>query len=427
MDPSTFLSALLAIIVIDLVLAGDNAIVIALAARGLPAHLQKRAILWGAVGAIAVRSLMTLIVVWLLKIPGLLLVGGALLVWIAYKLLLPEDDAGGERLSPVATTFWGAMRTIVIADAVMGLDNVLAVAGASHGNYLLVVLGLLISVPIVVWGSAIVLKVVERFPSVVYLGTGVLVLTAAKMMSSEPLLAPAFEAVPLAKWAVYLTIPLVLWAGFVKNHRRFESRIHARLAEFAKLRPLGASSAPGSSVQPVVQLKGETAMLKVLVPVDGSENSLRAVRHAIAEYQRHHELKIHLLNVQPQLSRHVARFVSRHDRDGWHAEQANTALAGARKVLEAAGVPHHVHWSLGDRAVEICRMAVSLGAHHIVMGTARKSSFTRMLEDSATDKVLQLTTVPVEVVAGEAVSKWESWGIPAGVVSVGGLMFLAVD
>ena len=200
MDPSTFLTALLAIIVIDLVLAGDNAIVIALAARGLPAHLQKRAILWGAFGAIAVRSLMTLVVVWLLKIPGLLLVGGALLVWIAYKLLLPEDD-GGEAHGPVATTFWGAMRTIVIADAVMGLDNVLAVAGASHGNYLLVVLGLLISVPIVVWGSAIVLKVVERVPSVVYLGAGVLVLTAAKMMSSEPLLAPAFEAVPLAKVA----------------------------------------------------------------------------------------------------------------------------------------------------------------------------------------------------------------------------------
>lgn len=167
-------------------------------------------------------------------------------------------------------------------------------------------------------------------------------------------------------------------------------------------------------------------MLKVLVPVDGSENSLRAVRHTIAEYQRHHELEIHLLNVQPQLSRHVARFVSRHDRDGWHAEQANAALAGARKVLGEAGIPHHVHWSLGDRAAEICRMAVSLGAHHIVMGTARKNSLTRMLEDSATDKVLQLTTVPVEVVAGESVSKWESWGIPAGVVGAGGLMLMAV-
>jgi YjbE family integral membrane protein len=426
MDPSTFLTALLAIIVIDLVLAGDNAIVIAMAARGLPAHLQKRAILWGAIGAIAVRSLMTLVVVWLLKIPGLLLVGGAMLVWIAYKLLLPEDD-GGEAHGPVATTFWGAMRTIIVADAVMGLDNVLAVAGASHGSYLLVVLGLLISVPIVVWGSAIVLKVVERVPGVVYLGAGVLVLTAAKMMSSEPLLADAFEAVPPAKWAVYLTIPIVLWAGFVKNHRRFESRIHARLAEFARLRPLGASSAPDCSVRPVVPLTGDSAMLRVLVPVDASENSLRAVRHAIAEYQRHHELEIHLLNVQPRLSRHVTRFVSRRHRDNWHAEQANAALAQARKVLDAAGIPHHVHWSLGDRAAEICRMAVTLGAHHIVMGTARKNSLTRMLEDSATDKVLRMTTVPVEVVAGESVSKWESWGVPAGVVGASSLMMMALD
>ena len=138
MDPATFLSALLAIVVIDLVLAGDNAIVIALAARSLPPALQKRAILWGAIGAIGVRSLMTVIVVWLLQIPGLLLAGGLALLWIAYRLLLPDanDDVKHE-VAP--TTFWGAMRTIVIADAVMGLDNVLAVAGAAHGSYVLVV------------------------------------------------------------------------------------------------------------------------------------------------------------------------------------------------------------------------------------------------------------------------------------------------
>ncbi|HNY48725.1 MAG TPA: TerC family protein, partial [Casimicrobium sp.] len=174
MDTTQFLTALLAIIVIDIVLAGDNAIVIALAARSLPEHLRKRAIIWGAVGAIGVRSLMTVLVVWLLKIPGLLFVGGAMLIWIAYRLLLPSDD-GDEAHGPAATTFWGAMRTIVIADAVMGLDNVLAVAGAAHGCYLLVVTGLLVSVPIVIWGSSLVLKVVDRFPGVVYVGAAVLV------------------------------------------------------------------------------------------------------------------------------------------------------------------------------------------------------------------------------------------------------------
>ena len=176
-----FLSSLAAIVVIDLMLAGDNAIVIALAARNVPAHLQKRVIAWGTVGAIAVRSLMTLVVVWLLQIPGLLFIGGALLIWIAYKLLLPDEAAEGEHGAlGKANGFWGAMRTIVIADAVMGLDNVLAVAGAAHGNYVLVVLGLLISVPIVVWGSQWLLKWVERYPVIVYLGAGVLAGTAVK-------------------------------------------------------------------------------------------------------------------------------------------------------------------------------------------------------------------------------------------------------
>src|SRR5690606_30167266 len=110
-----FFSALVAIIIIDLVLAGDNAIVIALAARNLPPSLRTKAVIWGTAGAIAVRTATTLIVVWLLKIPGLLLIGGALLVWIAYKLLA-QGDGGGHSVES-ATTFWGAMKTIVIADA----------------------------------------------------------------------------------------------------------------------------------------------------------------------------------------------------------------------------------------------------------------------------------------------------------------------
>ena len=172
-----FLSALLAIIVIDLVLAGDNAIVIAMAARNLPADLQKRAIIWGAVGAIGVRSVMTLIVVYLLKIPGLILVGGLLLVWIAYRLLHSEEDEESSD-SVASMTFWGAMRTIIVADAVMGLDNVLAVAGAAQGSYLLVVLGLVISIPIVVWGSTLILKLVDKYPLVIYFGAGILTWTA---------------------------------------------------------------------------------------------------------------------------------------------------------------------------------------------------------------------------------------------------------
>ena len=427
MDSGSFLSALLAIIVIDLVLAGDNAIVIALAARALPPHLQRRAILWGAVGAIGVRSLMTVVVVWLLKIPGLLLAGGAMLIWIGYRLLLPDESAGDEH-GPAATTFWGAMRTIVIADAVMGLDNVLAVAGAAHGSYLLVVTGLVISVPIVVWGSTLVLKVVERFPAVVYAGAAVLVLTAVKMITSEPLVKPWLQAWPLVGALAYGAIPLVLWTAFLKNHRHLESRIHARLARFHEQRPRGASTSAPQTAPASFQPEGDRTMLKVLIPVDGSPNTLHAVRHAIAEYQRHHELELHLLNVQPRLSRHVARFLSRADRQSWHQAQAEGALAAAGAQLDQAGVPWHPHWVVGDRAAEICRTAETMGVHHIVMGTARKNSLTRMLEDSVTNRVLESTSVPVEMVAGEAVSKWERWGLPAGVAAgATGLLLLALD
>ena len=215
-------SALLAIILIDLVLAGDNAIVIALAARSLPARLQTKAIVWGTVGAIVVRSLMTLGVVWLLKIPGLMVVGGLGLVWIAYKLLADPEDETGQ--GPAVLTFWGAMKTIILADALMGVDNVLGVAGAAHGAFDLVVIGLLVSVPIVVFGSSVVLKLVQRFPIIIQLGAGVLAFTAAQMIVNEPLLDPVFDPPEFlhiaARWATYLAaVAGVLAAGWWSTHR----------------------------------------------------------------------------------------------------------------------------------------------------------------------------------------------------------------
>jgi YjbE family integral membrane protein len=217
-------SALLAIILIDLVLAGDNAIVIALAARNLPKHLQRNAIIWGTVGAIVVRSAMTVGVVWLLKIPGLMLVGGLALLWIAYKLIA---DKGGddEHAGGGATTFWGAMKTIVIADAIMGVDNVLGVAGAAQGSFDLVVIGLLISIPIVVFGSTLVLRLVERFPAIMYIGAGVLAFTAGKMIVNEKFLAGTFKGGEpihtIAYWGVcVLAIVAVLGAGWLNNRRR---------------------------------------------------------------------------------------------------------------------------------------------------------------------------------------------------------------
>ena len=221
-------SALLAIILIDLVLAGDNAIVIALAARSLPKALQTKAILWGTVGAIGVRTLMTLVVVWLLKIPGLMLVGGLGLLWIAYKLVADTGEASEEH-GPAATTFWGAMKTIVIADALMGIDNVLGVAGAAHGAMDLVVIGLLISVPIVVFGSTMVLKLVDRFPAIIYIGAAVLAWTAASMIVNEPVLSSWFgtrEAPQtVLRWALAaVCIVAVLGTAWLATRRKALAR-----------------------------------------------------------------------------------------------------------------------------------------------------------------------------------------------------------
>lgn len=211
-----FLTALFMIIAIDLVLAGDNAILIGLAARNLPVHQQKKVILWGSIGAIIIRTIATLAVVWLLNIPGLHLVGGLLLVIIAYKLLVEEDKHDDIK---AGDNFWAAIRTVIIADALMGLDNVLAVAGAAHGNILLVIIGLLISVPVVMWGSTLILKWIERFPVIITIGSGILAWTASKMIVGEPFL-KGFFINPFIKYGFEIVVVAgVMIAGKLKENK----------------------------------------------------------------------------------------------------------------------------------------------------------------------------------------------------------------
>ncbi len=211
-----FWSALAAIVFIDLILAGDNAIVIALAARNLPKHQQKKAVIWGTVGAIIIRAIATLVVVKLLGIPGLLFIGGLVLIWIAYKLLVQEEQH--ENIEP-GKNLLAAIRTIVIADAAMGIDNVIAVAGASGGHELLVIIGLLISVPIVVWGSTLFIQLINKYPWIIYIGSGVLAWTAAKMITDEHFLIEDFmKEYPFIKYTVIALIIIgVLAAGKIKN------------------------------------------------------------------------------------------------------------------------------------------------------------------------------------------------------------------
>ena len=213
-----FLQGLLMIVLIDLVLAGDNAVVIGMAARNVAVEHRKKVIILGTAGAIIVRIIATLIVVWLLSIPGLPLIGGLLLVWIAYKLLAGEE---GHESIKAQNSVWKAVGTIILADAAMGLDNVLAIAGASGGDTLLVIVGLLISVPVMVFGSTLVMKLMDRFPIVIYIGAGILAYTAGKMIVGEGFLQGIVESLGWGKYVFEaLVIAAVLLAGWAANAKR---------------------------------------------------------------------------------------------------------------------------------------------------------------------------------------------------------------
>lgn len=182
---SLFWIAVLQIIAIDIMLGGDNAVVIALACRKLPTEQRNKGIFWGVIGAIGLRVVMIFFALQLLALPYLKMVGALLLLWIGIKLLLPEHDDEHGNIDG-GTTLMAAIKTIVVADAVMSLDNVIAVAGASHGSMVLVTFGILVSIPIVVWGSKLVLTLMDRFPVVITLGAALLGWIAGGMLLTDP-------------------------------------------------------------------------------------------------------------------------------------------------------------------------------------------------------------------------------------------------
>lgn len=161
-------------------------------------------------------------------------------------------------------------------------------------------------------------------------------------------------------------------------------------------------------------------MKRILMPVDGSKNSEFAVRHVVNQFFHNSAMEIHLINIQPKLPRHIGRFLSKQNVQEWNQEKSNLALANARMILESHVIPHSVISKTGDRAKIIADEARRLRCDQIVLGTARKNSFTRMLENSTTNKLIEITNIPVEVVSGEVVSPLERWGIPtagAGIIA----------
>ena len=406
MEPTlAFLTSFAAIFVINLLLSGDNAIVIALAARNVPQRLQKRAIAFGTVGAVVVRVVMTLAVVRLLQIPGLLFVGGVALIWIGYKLLIPDEELPDDTAEGDNSSMWAAIRTIVLADLVMGFDNVIGVAGAAHGSYTLVILGLVTSIPIVVWGSTWLLKWVERHPVIVYVGAAVLLWTAAKMIASDPISQGALSHTVVVVLLYASVIGGVLLAGFLRNHRRLQSRIHARITHLSETH----------SLDPNVPFGGP--MKVVLVPVSDHPHSLDAVERIAAEYPNHPDMQVHVMNVRKPLSRRVAGFVRPSLREDYHRQRAEMALAPAREILDKHGISYVQHMRVGDPGTLIADEARRLSCDRIVMSTARHGTLTRILEDSTTERVLQATRVPVELIVSSSTSPLERWGVPAAIVT----------
>lgn len=224
-----FWVSVLQIIWIDLVLSGDNAVVIALACRNLPPEQRKWGIWLGAGAAVGLRIVFALIITWMLAIPYLKIVGGILLFWIAIKLIM--GDEGHEEIEG-KTSLWGAVRTIAVADAVMSLDNVLAIAAASHGNVWLFIFGLALSIPLIIFGAQFILTLFARFPWLIWLGAGLLGWVAGDMITNDPVWIRQF-----GEWKGLLAylgdtvgaLFVVALGFFVKWRRERAARIAERL------------------------------------------------------------------------------------------------------------------------------------------------------------------------------------------------------
>ena len=217
------LVSLVQIMIINVVLSGDNAVVIALACRKLSPKHQKQAFIWGSVGVVVLMVALTAIVVWLLKLPYLEIAGSLMLAWIGIKLLAAEeegDDGGVEQKS----TLMAAIRTIIIADMIMSLDNVLAMAGAAKGHLWMLVVGLVITVPVILFGSALLMKLMERFPVFVLVGAGLIGWVAGEMIISDPAIKDWIDA--NAEW-MHWAAPVV-FTVLVIGTGKFLERMAAR-------------------------------------------------------------------------------------------------------------------------------------------------------------------------------------------------------
>jgi YjbE family integral membrane protein len=381
------------IIMIDILLGGDNAVVIALACRKLPPAQRTQGILWGTAGAIVLRIILIFFALKLLAIPFLKIVGALLLIWIGVKLLVPEHEDGHSNIEG-SDKLWGAVKTVIIADFVMSVDNVIAIAGAAEASgtghgMALVIFGVLVSIPIIVWGSQMVIKLMDRFPIIITLGGMLLGWIAGTMTVTDPALVNP-EVLP--------QMPKIVASDMV----RYGAGVAGALLVLVLGKLLVArqkQKAPASHAAPPA-VATRAGLRRVLLAVDGSGASEHAAQQVVAMRQDLADpsaLELHVLNVQRPVSGDVSSFVATKSLEEYYHEQGEKALGPARALLESAGVGYQAHQRVGMPADVIAREASQRGCDIIVMGTRGAGAAASLLGSVAHDTI-EASSVPVLLV-----------------------------
>jgi YjbE family integral membrane protein len=381
-----FWIALLQIIGVNIVLSGDNAVVIALAARSLAEKQRKQAVLIGSAAAVVMRIILTIVAVELLRLPYLKLVGALLLLWIGIKLLVPEEEEG-EGGKKAIGSMAAAVRTILIADLVMSLDNVIAVAAAAKGSLTLLIVGLVISIPLVIFGSTLLMKVMDRWPIIVTVGAALLGWVAGEMAVTDPSTKGWIDA--NAYWLHY-----ALPAGGALLVVVVGKWLAARAAEREEMRPvvdLATAKDQAAAAAPAATAAAATG-LTFLLAADDSEDAIRAAERLIGRLSWYRPpVSLHLLNVQYPAHGDVGAFVAKEEIADYHHEQGLKTLQPIRERLDRAGVPYQVHIGVGDPPHVIAHYAKETKSDQIFLG----ASTGRPMMGSTALTTMALVDIPV--------------------------------
>lgn len=366
--------------------------VIALACRKLPPRQRTRGILWGTAGAIVLRIILIFFALQLLAIPFLKILGALLLVWIGVKLLAPDHEDGHADIAS-SDKLWGAVKTVILADFVMSVDNVIAIAGAAetaegdHG-FSLVIFGVLISIPIIVWGSQSVIKLMDRFPIIITLGGMLLGWIAGTMTVTDPVLVnpdvvaqfPKIKATAAMHYGAGLAgALLVLAIGGLRTAR-----------SVGKARPVPVAEAPA----------GGGRLRRILLAVDGSAEARRATQRVLEmrlSLADPAALDLQVVNVQRPVSGNVSSFVAKKSLSEYYQERGAAALAPVRKLLDDAGVSYQAHQYVGTPGNTIAQEAKARACDLIVMGTRGRGRAETLL-GSVAQRTIEKSDIPVMLV-----------------------------